>query len=502
MIYIQTTAYNASKTLRRTIESVLNQTYGEFQYYLTENGSVDRGATRKIVEEYAKQDNRIQAFFNEKNHVWDKNQEAILLPHHIGAEDYYCLLDADDEYLPTFFEDMLEFMDRNQLDIAACGNDFIHAKDNQLLGQRILLQDLILQGNMFEVYFPFYYQFMRPIWGKLFKGKTLVNTILDVQSSEIPKAYGNDTFFTIYAFREAKRAGILAKSLHRYYMSPQSTSFLFNPERTKSDRILRKAAFDYLKCYGPIQPKNKDFLDCVHANATKDSLETILCSNLSALEKLKWIKELFSDEGIKEIVQSSSPEVIEVAGQIRQRTFDWILMQKACGSAKGAEMSADIFSLLLSDCDMLHLLLEIRIKRPDFIAKLKKQKWAEVHIFRQPLLKDVSIDLAFALPAVIQNIMQENYTGAWETFLSNNELEIDDKDEEAYYLLGQNLAASVMAAEGYIYFKQKWISYLIDHMRLEEAETELNEFADIVPDNEEFERLRVCCKRKLKTNLT
>lgn len=192
MIYVRTTAYNASKTLQRTVESVLDQTYGQFEYYLIDNGSTDNGQTKRIVEKYARQDPRVKPFFNQKNHIWTGNEEADFLPHTIGDEDYFCLLDADDEYSLTFFSEMLEFMEHNQLDIAACGSDFIHAENGVLMGKRLLKQDLILEERSFESYFPIYHQFMRTIWGKLFKGKTLRNTILDMTSPEMPRVYGND----------------------------------------------------------------------------------------------------------------------------------------------------------------------------------------------------------------------------------------------------------------------------------------------------------------------
>ncbi len=83
-------------------------------------------------------------------------------------------------------------MEHNQLDIAACGSDFIHAENGVLMGKRLLKQDLILEERSFESYFPIYHQFMRTIWGKLFKGKTLRNTILDMTSPEMPRVYGND----------------------------------------------------------------------------------------------------------------------------------------------------------------------------------------------------------------------------------------------------------------------------------------------------------------------
>lgn len=490
MIYIRTTAYNASQTLERTIRCVLNQTYGGFQYFLVENGSTDNGKTKKIVEKYAKRDGRIRAYFNEKNHVWDKNQEVLLLPHQIGEEDYFCLLDADDEYYPTFFEDMLRFMEQNKLDIAACGNDFIRAADNKLMGQRMLSQDLILEGNSFANYFPYYHQFMRTIWGKLFKGKTLKHTILDTTSPKMPKVYGNDTFFTMCAFRDAKRAGILAKSLHRYYMSPKSVSYIFDPDRSRCDRILRNAAIDFLKPYGPISRQNQDFLNVVHANASNDTLLVILNSKISEAEKIKWIKELFSDEGITELLQSSAEDVVRVRNQISQTILNWLSMGRECVTAKEAEAAADIVSLLLSNGDAFYYLFGIRMKRPDFIAELKKIKWIENHLLDTPMTKYVSMDLAFSLPDTMQYLLDENYQKAWETFISHDDIEISDEDEESYYLLGQNLAAMIEDADAYIFFKGKWISCLIDQMRIEEAEKELYEFNRILPNDKVFKELR------------
>ena len=64
MIYIATTAYNAEHTIKQCIESVLNQTSGEFIYYLCDNGSTD--ATGDIIRSYAQKDSRIKPFLMKK----------------------------------------------------------------------------------------------------------------------------------------------------------------------------------------------------------------------------------------------------------------------------------------------------------------------------------------------------------------------------------------------------------------------------------------------------
>lgn len=50
MISIIIPAYNAADYLAQTIESVLNQTYSDFELILIDDGSTDR--TREIIKDY------------------------------------------------------------------------------------------------------------------------------------------------------------------------------------------------------------------------------------------------------------------------------------------------------------------------------------------------------------------------------------------------------------------------------------------------------------------
>lgn len=299
-LYIRTYAYNAEKTLSRAIDSVLNQKHTDFLYYICDNGSND--ATYEIVEKYAKLDKRIRVFHNKVNRDHSETKECLYLPHHIAADDYYCTLDADDEYLPVFFEKMLTFMDQYNLDIASCGSDFIcDDQKNQITSKRILPQNLILEGQDFEKYFPVYHVFLRTVWGKLYKGWTVRNTVQASDSPDFPRAYGGDTFDTLRAFSSAKRVGILAESLHKYYVSPKSVSYIFHPQRVRTDQILHKAALDYLRPFGEISQRNMDFLSVVYLNALKDTFRVILNAQIPISKKLNALFEMFTCEYTKQL---------------------------------------------------------------------------------------------------------------------------------------------------------------------------------------------------------
>lgn len=283
-IYFRTIAYNAEKTLKRCVESVLNQAHGEdIVYYLCDNASTDH--TGQMIREYAAQDHRIRAFFNLENHVWTKETEEVLLfPLSIAPEDYFCTLDADDEYFSDFLKVMLPFMQGNQLDIAACGIKMIDQRTSKFT-YRQFSEDIVLTHSTFAKYFPSYHAFMRTTWGKLYTGRVTQHmyTLLTLPADIL---YGGDTLTVFSGLRYARKIGICSKVLHQYFISPKSLSCQYDSRRFTSDVYLYNDAVDFLKPYGPISTYNQKFLYAVYANAIRDTAGVIQNANLTPAEKL------------------------------------------------------------------------------------------------------------------------------------------------------------------------------------------------------------------------
>lgn len=242
-IYFRTIAYNAEKTLKRCVESVLNQAHGEdIVYYLCDNASTDH--TGQMIREYAAQDHRIRAFFNLENHVWTKETEEVLLfPLSIAPEDYFCTLDADDEYFSDFLKVMLPFMQGNQLDIAACGIKMIDQRTSKFT-YRQFSEDIVLTHSTFAKYFPSYHAFMRTTWGKLYTGRVTQHmyTLLTLPADIL---YGGDTLTVFSGLRYARKIGICSKVLHQYFISPKSLSCQYDSRRFTSDVYLYNSDNDY-----------------------------------------------------------------------------------------------------------------------------------------------------------------------------------------------------------------------------------------------------------------
>lgn len=101
-------AYNAEKYISAAIESILSQTFTDFEFIIINDGSTDN--TAKIVQEYAKRDTRIK-FINNK-----KNQGLIAVLNQgldLCRGEYIARMDSDDVALPERFAKQVKYMDDN-----------------------------------------------------------------------------------------------------------------------------------------------------------------------------------------------------------------------------------------------------------------------------------------------------------------------------------------------------------------------------------------------------
>ncbi len=101
--------FNSEKNLPKTIESVLNQTFGDFELIISDNASTDLTST--ICMEYAKKDHRIKYIKQEKNiHVMPN----FYFLGNVAKTKYFVWLASDDYWDPTFLEKNIEILESHQ----------------------------------------------------------------------------------------------------------------------------------------------------------------------------------------------------------------------------------------------------------------------------------------------------------------------------------------------------------------------------------------------------
>jgi len=91
--------YNSERYLREAIESILNQTFKDFEFLIFDDGSTDR--SKEIIKEYVAKDNRIIPFYSDINcgYVVHLNKGIEL-----AKGEFIARMDSDDISLPTRLE--------------------------------------------------------------------------------------------------------------------------------------------------------------------------------------------------------------------------------------------------------------------------------------------------------------------------------------------------------------------------------------------------------------
>lgn len=99
-------AYNAAIYLPTTLQSILNQTFQNFEVIIADDCSTDN--TQQIIQNFP--DKRIRYFKNEKNLGWVANMNRCLKE---AQGPYICILNADDGWRESFLKTMISVLDQN-----------------------------------------------------------------------------------------------------------------------------------------------------------------------------------------------------------------------------------------------------------------------------------------------------------------------------------------------------------------------------------------------------
>ena len=107
--------FNAEKYIQEAIESVLNQSYSDFEFIIINDGSKDNSL--EIIKKFLVKDSRIILIDRENKGLVASLNEGILK----SKGDFIVRMDADDICLQNRFRDQLDFMKKNP-SVGVCGS--------------------------------------------------------------------------------------------------------------------------------------------------------------------------------------------------------------------------------------------------------------------------------------------------------------------------------------------------------------------------------------------
>lgn len=119
--------YNGEKYLKEAIESILNQTYKDFEFLIVYDESTDE--TLSIIQGFQEQDERVVLINGDKEGISGALNKGI----EKARGKYIARLDADDISLPARFENQINHMELLKLDICG-GHSLLIDSDGKING--------------------------------------------------------------------------------------------------------------------------------------------------------------------------------------------------------------------------------------------------------------------------------------------------------------------------------------------------------------------------------
>lgn len=126
--------YNYEAYVEKAIESILSQTYSNFEFIIVDDASTDN--SRRIIRTYQKQYPKIIKFISLKKNLNCGGDRCANEGIRIARGKYIARMDADDISLPTRLEKQIEFLEDNPDIFLVGSNAYVIDKEGNIMGEK------------------------------------------------------------------------------------------------------------------------------------------------------------------------------------------------------------------------------------------------------------------------------------------------------------------------------------------------------------------------------
>lgn len=211
--------YNVAPYLRRSVDSVISQSYKNMEIILVDDGSTD--GSSEICDEYKKKDNRIIVIHQANGGLSDARNKGL----NTSSGEWIAFLDSDDWIHPSMYETLIDLAIEQNADMITCKSVNCYedgsTEDSNSTGEmRVFSSDDMIRGLWDQKYIRF------EVWNKIWK-RSLIG---DVRFKE--RQVCEDIRFDRLVFPDVNKCVYIDKPLHYYLKArPGSTITSFKVEK-------------------------------------------------------------------------------------------------------------------------------------------------------------------------------------------------------------------------------------------------------------------------------
>lgn len=217
--------YNEELRLSRSIRSIRQQTFADYEVLLVDDLSSD--GSYALAEQLTQGDERYRLIQNEQKGLYHARNKALAA----ARGEYICFLDADDELLPDYLSDLYSDSRVSEADLIIQGFTRIQGGKQQTLSiSSPGIYDL--EKDSQPLFSSFNVSYMGNVFGKLYRRSLIQQHQLSFSSQVF---MCEDLYFVLSYLSVCQRVILSTKSNYRYILHSQSMStcyWSFETERS------------------------------------------------------------------------------------------------------------------------------------------------------------------------------------------------------------------------------------------------------------------------------
>ncbi|MBQ3599723.1 MAG: glycosyltransferase family 2 protein [Lachnospiraceae bacterium] len=300
--------YNGEKTLKRCIESILQQTYADWELILISDGSTDR--SNEICKEYEKTSEKIRFIY--------KENEGVSATRNRGLKEakgiYVQFVDCDDYLEKDYLKKMELAMEQEDADMVIAG--YTRHKNNQTFVNKPKEEKLFHKQDFAKRFFDLYNCWLiNTPWNKIYKREKIK------EGFPIHMSLGEDLLFNLSYLKENQKVYVIEEAGYQYCIEGEgSLGTCYRDNKFETSMYLHKQVTEFAKQALGLR-EEKDWKDEILLKELRISMVNLVKSKVfSKSEKLKKIKAWCKEPEVKKTYKRCSNL------SIKERIFGFLVV--------------------------------------------------------------------------------------------------------------------------------------------------------------------------------
>lgn len=285
MISVIIPVLNGEKEIKKSLQSIMNQSYKNIEIVVIDNGSTDN--TVKIIKELQGIDNRIKLFISKLKGV--SNARNLGLKKSMG--DYIMFVDADDTIDENMLTRMLQIIKSEKCDIVKCGFKLI---------QKTHEVDYCLKEGKKKFDEEFWSEFFstynyNQVWSQLINRKIWKGVTFNSNVS-----MAEDYLFNYYLYKKANSIYVMESPFYNYYYNESGMNY-----NKDINKIIKKIK-DILYVCKELSKSEQNYRWLINNRLIYEILPHIRDAFLNEQFKIEQLGFLFNDKFYNEALKDVS----------------------------------------------------------------------------------------------------------------------------------------------------------------------------------------------------